>query len=474
MLLTASGLVKNVVSGFGTTIKGSGVNQLNGDRAVIRGEYRYLYGTTDSGTRDPIIAGVTMNKNAGTRWVVRVDNTGQPLWIAAYAATSGGAYAPAVTDDGDFVIAAGIGGSATLYNADGTTFTPAETLNTAFMVARLGADGNWVWARRYGAAGSDNAPGSLASSGTHLVVSLVGPTSVTYDGTTYTTATSGAATLLFLDTSGTFLGHVSATSTVLVLSTAQITLTSGGVVRWHGQTQQSSGTVTLTVLGSTLSVPIRNSWLVELSRTSVAAMRLLPTTGATASLTNLADGGLAFTGVPGNLPSGPQISDYGNGVVLERNNRQHVVRFNSSLVAQVGRELSSVNTAGSQLGGIGEDGPDLVVYYRLFANDTIAGQSISAASGNLTAVVHRVTKSTLTDKWVAWAEGSLSISTSPRTPLLAVDDGGTALVYLRIAASATAGAADMVLYPGAITYARESETYELFATVSDTGVWQTP
>lgn len=473
MLLTAAGVVKNVVSGFGTTVKGGNVNETSGTSTIaVNGAFRYIYGSTGSGSTDPIIAGVTMNKNAGTRWISRIDNTGQPLWIAAIAAGNvpDTGYSVAVTDDGKFLLTFVCTAPVVLYNANGTTFTPADTLANRAVVC-MNPDGTWAWGRTYNYSGSNLAIRSIATAGTHIIISISGPNSLTYGGSTYTT-TFASGTLLWMTTAGVFTGHVFATSTIAT-NCSQAIVDTNGVAHWFGQnTEANGGTLRpITINGTTINHLNSVTWFARLTLTTCQVLRTIPGTGYGINLENLPDGGIALLRF---RSSTPLVLDYGNGVVLTHpsGSSNAVVRFNSSLVAQVGRVLTGA-TATGRLQGIAYDDQSLYCAYILQANDTIAGTAITATTTNYAYVVHKITNSTLADVWAIWAGAHDALfQDQGRQKYYFTDGAGTGFTYLRVYPNTTG--TSLVLTPGAITYTPEAERYEVFATHSDAGVWQTP
>lgn len=467
MILMASGLVKNVVSGFGTTVKGSVNDDANRTTTfAAKGQYRYIIGN-GAATADPIIAGVTMNKNNGTMWIVRIDNTGQPMWIASYGSITTATPFACVEDSGDLIIATATGSPHVLYNSDGTTFTPADTLTSARMVARLDKDGFWVWARRYESTGSSPNLRGIKTAGTHVVFTLIAPLTITYDGVTYTvgTGTVGSGTLVFMDTSGNFVGHVPATSPTQAASQS-FDVDSTGTVKWmlvggnitiHGQTSNAT--------------PAGYNWLfANVTISSVANMTRMDLDNVSAYQLKILSDGQAALALSG--PGGTK--DFGNGVTLTTTNRAIMIcRLSSTLQAQEAKVLFEGDTEQNYV-SVDEDANDLLVSHGLRGNATIMGNSITGAtSSNRAYVVQRVSKVGLTDKWTVWAT-SVNLLTAQGSNEFFVDEGGTSLVYLQTYTTANAGTFDLTMQPGAIVYAREATNYEIFATISDTGVWKTP
>jgi hypothetical protein len=476
IVASARRAIQNVASFF-TTVKGTGINEpdsgttRNLSNIAVRGEFRYIYGKR--GTSSSVVIGSTTYASAtigsGNKWIARIGDDGEAEWVTTFSGSAtdfNSVINLAVADNGDLILAVYTGTASNLRNIDGTSFTPSDSITTS-MVARISSDGTWLWARAFNGS-SSVAPGyGMATAGSHLVLSLFQPGTLTYGGTAYTVGNRGV--LLFVDAdTGSFSGHVVATSTADGYGT-RVTVNSSGTVRWLG-VHSGSGTVTVTVHSTSVSVPQGGNWLFELTLSSATAGRTLPAGwgDSRAFMTDLPDGGLAIA----VMLSGTATSDLGNSVTVARTgNVVAVAKFNSSLVAQSARKLHTDGRATVTLGGVSTDGDDLIVLYALSTGDTVAGTAITASSTATAAVVHRITTATLADVWAVWAASTpvLELWTNNAYSSYLYVDSGTAFVYLSTYPSSTG--ASTVLHPGTVTYARESLRYELLATVSASGTW---
>jgi hypothetical protein len=129
---------------------------------------------------DGVIGGTTVN--AATA-IVKVDATGSPVWVAQPTTTTPHGRDVAAGPDGTSVTVGLITGTAAFGS---TTVTPAESHD--IFVAKLAADGTWLWAVSAGGAGNDDATAVEELPDGSVLVAGKFTNSATFGSTTLTSA----------------------------------------------------------------------------------------------------------------------------------------------------------------------------------------------------------------------------------------------------------------------------------------------
>ena len=161
---------------------------------------------------DPATFGSTTLTSTGREdvFVAKVDEDGAWVWATKAGSTNSDyAYGVSVLSDGSAIVTGSFRGSASF----GTT-TLVSAGGDDIFVAKIDADGSWLWAQKAGSTGGDEGFGVSGLADGGAVVSGTYSGSASFGTTTLASAGSlGDAFVARIDASGTWMWAVSATST---------------------------------------------------------------------------------------------------------------------------------------------------------------------------------------------------------------------------------------------------------------------